>query len=289
MNEFHTPVLVRESADLLKIRPGVTVIDATAGFAGHMREFIRRGAWVLGIDADKEAVQRATQYLKQQNLTGYRLVWGNFRNIERIASENGVKEVDAVFFDLGVSSYQLDTGSRGFTYRQSDAPLDMRFDPSEGVSAAELINSLTSKELYEVILKYGEEKYSRAVSLAIDRARTLKPLKTAGDLKAAIEKELGQKRTEDALPRVFQALRILVNDEMGALHAGLTGARNLLKRGGRVGVISFHSLEDRTVKLFFRQPGWKAVTKKPLIPSREEQEKNKRSRSAKLRIAEKQN
>jgi 16S rRNA (cytosine1402-N4)-methyltransferase len=286
MNAFHTPVLVAEVIDLLRIKPGDTVIDATVGFAGHMREFIRCGAWVLGIDADQTALTHAEKSLKAMNLTGYRLVRGNFRDIADIAKVNGVTRADAILFDLGVSSYQLDTGERGFTYRQHDAPLDMRFDPTSGRSAEELINTLPSEKLYEIILRYGEEKHSRAISVAIDRARSVGPIRTAGNLKAAIEDELGAHVAEQALPRVFQAFRIAVNDEMGSLNQALTQAEGLVKPGGRLGVISFHSLEDRVVKLRFRKPPWQQVNKKPVIAGQEELLKNRRSRSAKLRVAQ---
>lgn len=262
---YHEPVLVREVLDGLKVTAGKRYIDATYGGGGHTRAIERLDGHVLGIDADPEAGA----------------ILGNFRDIERIAQREGFGRVDGILFDLGVSSHQLDTASRGFSYRFTAAPLDLRFNQGTGVTAAQLVNRWSEKELYEIIAKYGEEERARAISSAIVRARALKPIQTVRDLTDILG---GQ---QAVLSRVFQALRITINDELAALKEGLSGAGHLLEPGGRVAVISFHSLEDRIVKRTLATVPWRPITKKPIVAGRQEVSFNKRSRSAKLRIAEK--
>jgi 16S rRNA (cytosine1402-N4)-methyltransferase len=218
---------------------------------------------VLGIDTDPD--------------TG--AIPGNFKDIEKIARDHGFDRVDGILFDLGVSSHQLDTPERGFSFRYGDAPLDLRMNQHEGISAADYIRTVSEEQLYETLATYSEEKHSRAIAHVIVRARRLKPIVTTGDLL----KIVGTR----AASQIFQAIRIAVNDELGALKDGLAGARILLRPGGRLVVISFHSLEDRIVKLFMRAGGWKVITKKPIIPIDRELMENRRSRSAKMRIAEK--
>ncbi len=258
----HIPVLLREAVDGLQVTPGKRFIDATYGGGGHAREIERLGGQVLGIDTDPDAGA----------------ILGNFRNIEKIAIEYGFGEVDGILFDLGVSSHQLDTAERGFSYRFGDAPLDSRLNQSEGITAAEYLKTVSENELYETLATFGEEEHSRAIAVAIIRARHLSPVATTGDLLKIVGK--------NAASRVFQALRIAINDELHALKDGLQGAKALLKPGGRLVVISFHSLEDRIVKLFLQSDAWKVITKKPITPSEEEIRENIRSRSAKMRIAE---
>lgn len=252
--------------DGLRVAPGKRFIDATYGGGGHTRAIEGKGARVLGIDADPD--------------TG--VIQGNFRDIEEIAKKHavpagrqGFDTVDGILFDLGVSSHQLDTPERGFSFRFEDAPLDLRLNQTQGITAAEYINSISENELYETLATYSEQDNSRTIAHAIVRAR---PITTTGDLLKIVRK--------NQAPQIFQALRIEVNDELGALKEGLVGAKKLLKQGGRLVVISFHSLEDRIVKAFMREDGWKVITKKPVVPSDQEQFENKRSRSAKLRIAE---
>jgi 16S rRNA (cytosine1402-N4)-methyltransferase len=261
----HIPVLLHETIVGLQVAPGKRFIDATYGGGGHASEIVRHGGEVLGIDVDPDA--------------GPNVVHGNFRNIVKIAKENGFNEVDGILFDLGVSSHQLDTASRGFSYRFVDAPLDLRFNQNEGETAAELLARVSEDELYEILATFGEEEHSRAIATAIVRARRVSPVLTTGDLL----KIIGNK----AASQVFQALRIVVNDELNALKEGLHGAKDLLKPNGRLAVISFHSLEDRIVKRFMKTDAWKLTTKKPIVPGHEEIKVNKRARSAKLRIAEK--
>lgn len=257
--------MVREALSGLNVREGGKYIDATFGFGGHSREIEQLGGRVLGIDRDPDTDA----------------VHGNFRDIEKIAKEHGFDEVDGILFDLGVSSHQLDTPERGFSFRYPDAPLDFRMDPGQGTPASEYIRSLSEQELYEIFATYGEEELARPIARAICRTRSVNPMKTTGDLARAIE------GSEKAKARVFQALRIAVNDELGALKEGLSGAARLLKKGGKLVVISYHSLEDRIVKREIQRRGFRAENKRPLTPSEEEKRSNPRSRSAKLRIAEK--
>lgn len=271
MNGTHVPVLVKEVVDGLSVEPGKKYIDATVGAGGHAVEIVRRGGIVLGIDQDNEALALAKERLKDTTL-----VHGNFRDIEKIGITKGFTNVDGVLFDLGVSSLQLDTPQRGFSYRYTDAPLDLRMDQRKGETAAELINRASEKELYDIFSEFGEEQHSRSISAALYRAR---PVRTVGDLVQVVG------TNKSVLSRVFQALRIAVNDELGSLKAGLEGAHRLLKPGGKLVVISFHSLEDRIVKRWMRNSGWDVVTKRPLVPGTEEVDTNRRSRSAKLRIA----
>lgn len=260
----HTPVLVEEVIEWLEVKEGKKYIDATFGFGGHSSEIKKRGGIVLGIDADPQ--------------TG--AVHGNFRDIKKIAKDNGFEEIDGILFDLGVSSYQLDTPERGFSY-QREGPLDLRFDQGQGVSAAEIVNKSSENELYEIFLRFGEEQLAGTIAHSVVRARRVEPIRTTGQLARVTGVD------NATLSRIFQALRIVVNDELEALKEGLKGAEKLLKPGGRLAVISFHSLEDRIVKQFMRKTTWQLVTKHPVRPSEKEIKENSRSRSAKLRIAEK--
>lgn len=260
----HVPVLLREAVDGLDVKPGGKYIDATFGAGGHAAEIEKRGGNVLSIDADPEAHAQVT---------------GNFRDIEKIAKENGFERVDGVLFDLGVSSMQLDSPERGFSYR-FNGPLDSRLDPTRGQTAADIINTYSEGELYEIFARLGEENNARAIARAIVRARGVEKITTTEKL----VKVIGE--SQPVLSRIFQALRITVNDELGALREGLSSAGKLLINGGRLVVISFHSLEDRIVKQYMRNSDWRVLTKKPITASNDEVIANPRSRSAKLRIAE---
>src|SRR5258706_8199308 len=288
MSDYHTAVLATEVIEGLHIIPGKKYIDATLGGGGHSREIIKRGGILLGIDTDAEAIKEAEKELRtQDSMTNWKLVQGNFRDIVSIAKENGFEHVDGILFDLGVSSHQLDTVSRGFSYRFGTAPLDLRLNQNMGMTAAEYIKTATEEDLYETIGTYGEEERARAIARAIISARQVSPIETTGELLKVIEGVVGESQGKTVASRVFQALRIVVNDEFGALKSGLKGAEELLAPGGRLVVISFHSLEDRIVKQFLRSNAWKQVTKKPIVANDTEIYLNKRARSAKLRIAEK--
>jgi len=284
MNTYHIPILVTEIVTGLRVEKEKKYIDATIGGGGHALEIVKRGGILLGIDADREAVEFSKGTL--QNEKNWKVVQGNFRDIEEIARAEGFGEVDGVLFDLGVSSRQLDDAGKGFTYRSDAARLDMRFDQTKGETAADIIQRSSEDELNEIFSTFGEEERSRAIAHALARARKVKGIETAGDMRAVIESVVGNGGANEVVSRIFQALRMAVNDEIGSLEKGLLGAKQVLKSGGRVAVLTFHSIEDRVVKQRFLKDGWVQVTKKPIRPMFEEQKANRRSRSAKLRIAE---
>jgi len=295
MDRFHTPVLLEEVVENLKIEKGKKYIDATLGGGGHTFEILRHGGKILGIDVDQEAIEYVEEKLKTQNSklkTGkLTLARGNFADIDTIAQKHGFEQVSGVLLDIGVSSHQIDTPSRGFSF-QADGPLDMRMDIRLGVKAADLVNALTKGELYELFSKLGEGRYARVISESIVSARAVKPIATTVELVVIIEKAIPGRFTEiHKATKAFQALRIAVNDELHSLEDALPKAVSLLESKGRLLVITFHSLEDRIVKNackdFEKEGKGKIVTKKPIIPRDEEIEKNKRSRSAKLRVFEK--
>ncbi|MBL7159776.1 16S rRNA (cytosine(1402)-N(4))-methyltransferase RsmH [Candidatus Microgenomates bacterium] len=279
--DFHKPVLLKEVIEALNIRKGKKYIDATFGGGGHTKEILKRGGLVLGIDQDSETIsklktknEKVKTYIKNKKLI---LKKGNFRNLKKIAEENSFDKVAGILFDLGLSSWQIEKSGKGFSYLR-DEPLDMRIDSSQKITAAEIINHSTREELYEIFTKFGEEINSRAIVNAIFRAH---PIKTTRELVEVI----GGKNTNQ-LARVFQALRIIVNDELDNLKITLSQAIDLLEKNGRLVIISFHSLEDRIVKFSLRTKNLKIITKKLIRPSREEIIKNTRARSARMRVAE---
>ena len=276
----HHSVMPLEIVEWLQPAPGKLFVDGTLGGAGHTKLLLEAGASVIGVDQDPFALERAAA----MNLSGLRVVQGNFRDLETLISE----PVDGVLLDLGVSSFQLDDAQRGFSYH-SDAPLDMRMAQS-GESAADVVNELAMEDLARIIYEYGEERFSRRIARSIVEAREVTRIETTAQLSDAIRRGYpgGHARGVHPSRRTFQALRIYVNDELGALEAGLKAAVKILKPGGRLAVISFHSLEDRIVKRFVRgNPDLQALTKRPLEPSDPELIRNPRARSAKLRISEK--
>lgn len=298
MSDFHKPVLLNEVIDALQVRRDKQYIDATIGGGGHGMEIIKHGGVVLGIDADEEAiaftkrrwnVESRSLNLDKKNLI---LVRGNFRDIDKIARLNGFDSVAGILFDLGVSSFQLETVGRGFSFLR-EAPLDMRMDKSLAVSALDLINGLTKGELNELFTKLGEEKFALAISDRIVRAREIRPIKTTVELANIVLSVYGPRRERHLHPgtKVFQALRIAVNDELHSLQEALPKTLDLLEKRGRIVIISFHSLEDRIVKHTFRE--WErqgkvtVLTKKPVQPNEEELKTNARARSAKMRVIEK--
>ncbi len=303
----HTPVLLSQVIAGLNLRRGATCIDATTGGGGHAEAMLQAtgpDGRLLGLDADTEAIARV-----RLRLAAYAdrvtLIQTNFRELAAAATANGFTAVDAILLDLGVSSYQLGDPARGFSFL-SDGPLDMRMDPRGDLTAAEIVNEWPQEELANVIYRYGEETHSRRIARAIVAAR---PLRTTAELAEVVAG--GPNRPSGRIhpaTRTFQALRIAVNDELGALEAALPQALGLLAAGGRVAVIAFHSLEDRIVKQFMQREardcvcppdltrvglcrcGHKAtvriITRKPIPPDEGEVIANPRSRSAKLRIAE---
>lgn len=298
----HIPVLYQEVLTGLQIKPGGRYIDATVGGGGHASGILVASApdgELLGLDADPMAVALAGERLAEfgKRVT---LGQGNFADLEGIALEHGFCPVDGILFDLGLSSLQLEAAGRGFSF-QLDGPLDMRFDPSQTTTAADLVNGLSVEELADILSRYGEEPRSRRIARAIVAER---PINTTGELAALVERTVGRRRRLHPATRTFQALRVVVNEELECLAEALPQALGLLMSGGRLAIISFHSLEDRKVKQFFRNEardclcppevpvctcGHRAtlgiVTRKPIRPSAEEVAANPRSRSARLRIA----
>lgn len=304
-NFYHLPVLLEEVLAELDIKSAGVYIDGTCGGAGHSREIAKRlsGGTLIGIDRDPDAVRAASERLAPY---GFTVARGNYSDIRDIARENGIEAADGILLDLGVSSHQLDTEERGFSYH-GNAPLDMRMS-REGQTAADLVNTLAEDELARILFEYGEEKFSRRIAGEIVRRRTEKPIETTGELADIIGDSIPAKFKRDKNPcrKTFQALRIAVNCEFEHLDRGLDEAFELLKPGGRLCVITFHSIEDRIVKQRFasfckgcicppdfpqcvcgKTPRGKLVNRKPSEASPEELEKNPRSRSAKLRVIEK--
>ena len=293
----HVPVLLNEAIDGLALKPGDTLVDATLGAGGHSSEIIRRygsGMRMIGFDLDSRAMEIATGTV--QAAGGQVLgIHANFRFMEAKLREAGIETVDGVLFDLGVSSMEFGASGRGFSFR-FDEPLLMTLesDPGEDtLTARDIVNSYREEELATAIFEYGEERFSRRIAKAIVTARRKEPITTTFELvdviRGAVPASYRNGRINCAT-RTFQALRIATNDELGALKDGLQGAWNVLKPGGRIAVITFHSLEDRIAKNMFREWGkeeGKVITKKPLVPSDEELSVNPRSRSSKLRIIQK--
>jgi len=301
ISEFHQPVLLNEVIKYLAVKRDGKYIDATVGGGGHSKAICQLGGQILGLDCDPEALNSAREYLTtacpprqnfEENLGGvnasWRLLSGNFKDLAKIAAEAGWVKVDGILFDLGVSSHQLESLERGFSFR-SEAPLDMRMDPTLTVTAADLINGLTGKELEKLFWEMSEEHRFKRLARAIVEARRLKPIKTGRELVEIIIKAVGGRGKIHPATRVFQALRIVVNDELNNLRQALPQALSILSKDGRLVVISFHSGEDRIVKNFFKQMAVEGklaiMTEKPIGPTLEEQKLNPRSRSAKLRAA----
>ncbi|MDH7489768.1 MAG: 16S rRNA (cytosine(1402)-N(4))-methyltransferase RsmH [Anaerolineae bacterium] len=299
----HTPVLLNEVVEALAIRPFGWYVDCTVGLGGHSQAILEASqpdGRLLGLDADARSLELARQRLAAFGNRAV-LVHANFRDLERVARDHGVDTANGIVMDLGLSSWQLADSARGFSFHDIGG-LDMRFDPSEGASAADLVNTLPEDELAALIWRYGEEPKARPIARAIVRAR---PIATAGQLAEVIARAVRKRSRIHPATRTFQALRIAVNRELESLEAALPQAVRLLAPGGRLAVISFHSLEDRIVKTFFRNesrdcvctPGipqcicghcatLRMVTKKPVAPSPREVSANPRARSAKLRVAE---
>lgn len=294
MSEYHTSVLLSEALNFLLIEKGKQYIDATLGGGGHTIAIAKLGGSVLSLDIDEDAltyVESLTKSLDQKVNERIHLVKGNFAKIDEIAKEQGVPQISGILFDLGVSSHQFDEGTRGFSFRV-DAPLDMRMDQDLEVKAADLINGLTKGELIELFTKLGEEYLAKKIAQRIIETRELTPITTTRELAEIAERAYprGYHKTHPAT-KIFQALRIAVNDELNSLYVALPKALTLLVANGRIVVISFHSLEDRIVKetfLQFEKEGkGKIITDKPIEAGEAETIHNPRSRSAKLRVFEK--
>lgn len=293
MSEYHVSVLLSETIDLLNIKAGEKYIDGTLGGGGHTSEILARGGEVLGIDMDEDAIGHVEKNLKSQILNRKLVLkQGNFKDIDKIATEVGFEKVAGILFDLGVSSHHFDEDDRGFSV-QKMGPLDMRMDRNLSVKAEDLVNGLTKGELHELFSRLGEERFAKAITEGIVSARKVKHIDTTLELVEIVRKSIGRYSSPEINPatRIFQALRIAVNDELNSIREVLPKAFELLEGNGRLAIISFHSLEDRIVKNAFKEFEAKGlgtiITKKPIVPSFEEIEANNRSRSAKLRVFEK--
>ncbi len=306
----HTSVLLEPSLENLAIRPDGIYVDGTLGGGGHsfhIAERLTAGGRLIGIDRDGDALKAAAERLQpfQSRVT---LVKDNYGNIRQVLGGLGIRQVDGILLDLGVSSYQLDTPERGFSYK-TDAPLDMRMDREETRTAQDLVNDSSEEELYRIIRDYGEDRFARRIAQEIVRARQQAPLETTGQLVEAIERAIPQKMKRTGghpAKRTFQAIRIELNRELTVLDETLDTLIDCLRPGGRLCVITFHSLEDRIVKSRFRtaedpcicpkdfpvcvcgrKSKGRVITRKPILPSEQEREENPRAKSAKLRVFEK--
>lgn len=296
---YHVPVLLGESIDGLNIKPGGIYVDVTFGGGGHSREIVSRltgGAHLFSFDQDADAE------LNIINDDRFTFVRSNFRYIKNWMRYHGIDHIDGLLADLGVSSHHFDDETRGFSFR-FDAPLDMRMNKRAGATAADIVNNYDEQELVDVFFLYGELKNARRIAAALAKARSQQRIETTNQFMQAVEKLFKQEREKKEMAKLFQALRIEVNHEMDALRDMLRGATELLAPGGRLSVITYHSLEDRIVKNVMKtgnadgkmkqdffgriETPFRLVNNKVIIPTQEEQERNPRSRSAKLRIAEK--
>lgn len=307
----HTSVLLQETIDELHIKPDGIYVDGTLGGGGHSYEICKRltaGGRLVGIDQDADAIRAATERLAEfgDRVT---IVRSNYADMKNVLKNLGIDHVDGIILDLGVSSFQLDTPERGFTYRSEDAPLDMRMDDRQALSAKDIVNEYSEADLFRIIRDYGEDRFAKNIAKHIVCERAQKPIETTGELNAIIKAAIPMKvQATGGHPskRTFQAIRIELNHELDVLQDNLDTMIELLNENGRICIITFHSLEDRIVKSVFKRnenpctcpsnfpvcvcnkkSKGHVVTKKPILPSEEELEENSRSKSAKLRVFEK--
>lgn len=311
MTFSHTSVLLYETVDSLNIRPDGIYVDGTLGGGGHASLVLNRlgeQGRLIGLDQDADAIAAAGERLKEYG-DRVTVIRTNYENIKDALASQGISRADGIYLDLGVSSYQLDTADRGFTYREDDAPLDMRMDQRNTQTAKDIVNGYSEMELYHIIRDYGEDRFAKNIAKHIVKARQEKEIETAGELTEIIKAAIPAKvRATGGHPskRTFQAIRIELNRELQVLEQSIDTMIDLLNPGGRLSIITFHSLEDRIVKNKFREnenpcicpPEFpvcmcgrkskgRVVTRKPVLPSEEELAANKRSKSAKLRVFEK--
>lgn len=280
---MHNPVLLSKVIEYLDLKPGDKIIDATFGFGGHSKKISEKinGGKILGIERDPEVIEQNKDIPDNVNL-----IHGHFGSLKSLAKDNGFDNADGILMDIGFSSYHIDESNRGFSF-QKDEPLDMRYDPtSNDLTAEYILNNYSEREISEILWEYGEERFSRPIAKKIVETRKGNPIKTTFQLVEIIDEVVPFRKRGRISPatKTFQALRITVNQELEMLERGLKDAEEVLKPGGRLVVISFHSLEDRIVKNFFKKETFEILTKKPITPDEEEILKNPRSRSAKLRV-----
>ncbi len=304
---LHYSVLLKETIENLNIKEDGVYIDATMGYAGHSKEILKKlkRGFLFAFDADKQAIKYSDQALSEIG-GNYKIFHSNFKNMRKVLAKENVDLVDGIIFDLGFSSPQIDQKERGFSFMQ-DAPLDMRMDRDQPVSAYEVVNTYEEKDLANIFFAFGEEKMAKIIAKTIKEQRAKQPIKTTLELVEVIKQAVGANYFFKNHPerKIFQAIRIEVNKELDALEQVLPDAIAMLKKGGRICVITFHSLEDRIVKQIFKKysevddlvkglpqipeeykPLIKIVNKKPILPSKIELEENSRSKSAKLRVIE---
>lgn len=301
----HIPIMLNECIENLNIKPNGIYVDGTLGGAGHSSEIVKRlssDGLLIGIDRDTEALEASKKRLSSYNNVKY--VWGRHEEIKRHVNELGIEKVDGILLDLGVSSYQIDEASRGFSYTKN-AELDMRMNKEQDLTASDVVNSYSESDLERIFFEYGEEKFSKKIANRIIKCRETEQIKTTYELADLIRSCVPNKVAIDSLKRIFQALRIEVNGELKELRKAIYDGVEILNDGGRICVITFHSLEDRIIKNAFidlqgvckcpkdfpkcvcgMKSYGKIITKKPLVASNEEQEINSRSKSAKLRVFE---
>lgn len=308
----HITVLLKETVDGLNIKPNGIYVDCTLGGAGHSEYLLSQltdGGHLYAFDQDETAINHANKKLETYVASGQvTFIQNNFRHLKASLADHGVTKIDGILYDLGVSSPQLDEAERGFSYHQ-DAPLDMRMDQSASLTAYDVVNDYPYEKLVKIFFRYGEEKFSKQIARVIEREREVKPIETTGELVDLIKEAIpapARRKGGHPAKRVFQAIRIEVNSELDVIGESMEQAIDLLKKEGRISVITFHSLEDKIVKNLYKeysqpqdlppglpvvpveyQPVLKLVNRKPIVASDEELEMNNRSRSAKLRIAEK--
>jgi 16S rRNA (cytosine1402-N4)-methyltransferase len=286
----HTPVMLHEAIDMLQVKPGKTYLDATIGMGGHAREMLKKGGRVIGLDQDQQALEILSQTLQPEFPNLLTLIHGNFSHLTDHLQNQGTGNLEGILFDVGTSALQLEDPQRGFSFT-SDQALDMRMNQDLLVTAKDLVNGLSRKELYEILTRFSQEKRARTIADLIVRARQIKPIESAKELADMIETHLPRQGHLHPATKTFQALRMAVNDEPNSLTKALPKALALLKPKGRLIVISFHEGEDRIVKHFLtnqeKTHALNVLTPKPLTPSETEIKANPRSRSAKLRAAQK--
>ena len=290
MFHYHQPVMVAEVVQYLITDPKGVYVDATVGGGGHAKAILEKAspqAVLIGIDRDQEAIETASQVLAEFG-TRVKLIQGSFSRIAEILIQEKIKTIHGILFDLGVSSRQLDAPERGFSFSQ-DGPLDMRMDRTQKIDACQVVNSFSEKELADIFFYYGEERKSRKIARSIVLARQRKPIMTTGELEKIIwDCNPGRRGGIHPATRVFMALRIYVNQELDELPKALASIVQYVKEGARLVILSYHSLEDRIVKNFFRNHDQlEVITRKPIIPSQQEIQSNPRARSAKMRVAQK--